>query len=36
MGRAFTISFEFEGKNYLALASAKKSDADENLYSVSQ
>lgn len=33
MVRAFTISFEFEGKTYLALASLKKSEND-TFYSV--
>ena len=34
MNRAFTISFDFEGKTYLALASLKKGTEDELLYSV--
>jgi hypothetical protein len=33
MVRAFTISFEFDGKTYLALASMKTSD-DNMIYSV--
>ena len=34
MIRAFTISFGFEGKTYLALASIKKATADDTVYSI--
>jgi hypothetical protein len=34
MIRAFTISFDFEGKTYLALASIKTSIAEETFYSI--
>ena len=34
MIRAFTISFEFEGKTYLALASIKTANADDTTYSI--
>lgn len=34
MIRAFTISFEFEGKTYLALASLKTSIENDVLYSI--
>lgn len=34
MIRAFTISFDFEGKTYLALATIKKSENEDPCYSV--
>ena len=34
MIRAFTISFDFEGKTYLALASIKTENSNETMYSI--
>ena len=34
MIRAFTISFDFEGKTYLALATVKKKENEEPFYSI--
>jgi len=34
MIQAFTISFKFEGKTYLALASIKSAKADNTTYSI--